>query len=503
MLGVAGVLAAVVLALVFLWAAVAKLTDFAGTRIAVTEFGSPERLVSPIAIAVPLAELAVAILLVGGPTRALGGAGALGLLGLFSAAIAVSLARGRAPDCHCFGQLRAAPTSWRTLVRNGLLAGLAISAFAAGAAGETPSAVRWIGGIGATGALAIGAGVAMTAFAIAGVSLMRSYGRVLLRLDAMERRLAEAGLAPDGEAAHEEVGLAPGTPAPTFSAVDSTGAAVSLAHLLAPELPVLLLFTSAACGPCQELMPAVAGWQREQADQLTIAVANGGDRGAAIAEAEKHGLERVLVDHDLALYEAYGANGTPSAVLISATGRLASWVASGAGPIEALVDGVQTAQWAAAPDGLPVGSPAPDLDLRGLDGERIALGDPRGGETLVLFWNPDCGFCRDMHADLLEWETQASSDGPRMLIVSSGDELSTRAERFASTVALDPDFTSGERFGAGGTPMAVLVDPQGRIASPVVAGAEAVLVLAGRDRSPDATQGAHRLAHGTAEEAEV
>ena len=47
-------------------------------------------------------------------------------------------------------------------------------------------------------------------------------------------------------------------------------------------------------------------------------------------------------------------------------------------------------------DGLPLGSPAPDLALVGLDGEPVALVDP-DRETLLVFWNPACGFCRSMH----------------------------------------------------------------------------------------------------------
>ncbi|HAG99174.1 MAG TPA: hypothetical protein DCL75_10035 [Ktedonobacter sp.] len=38
----------------------------------------------------------------------------------------------------------------------------------------------------------------------------------------------------------------------------------------------------------------------------------------------------------------------------------------------------------------------------------------------------------------------------------------------------------GSKFGANGTPMAVLVDAEGKIASEVAAGAPAVLALAGQ-----------------------
>jgi hypothetical protein len=47
-----------------------------------------------------------------------GAVAALALLALFLAAIAFSFARGRRPDCHCFGQLHSAPIGSRTVIRN-------------------------------------------------------------------------------------------------------------------------------------------------------------------------------------------------------------------------------------------------------------------------------------------------------------------------------------------------------------------------------------------------
>jgi hypothetical protein len=47
-----------------------------------------------------------------------------------------------------------------------------------------------------------------------------------------------------------------------------------------------------------------------------------------------------------------------------------------------------------------------------------------------------------------------------------------------SRVAVDEALLAGPAFGAHGTPMGVLVDAQGRIASDVVAGARAVMALA-------------------------
>src|SRR5207302_8314177 len=49
-----------------------------------------------------------------------------------------------------------------------------------------------------------------------------------------------------------------------------------------------------------------------------------------------------------------------------------------------------------APSGLPLGSPAPDFELPNLAGERVTLAQLRGQPVLLIFFNPACGFCREM-----------------------------------------------------------------------------------------------------------
>src|ERR671934_912799 len=115
--------ARVVLAAVFSLAGLAKLTDREGSRVAVGEFGVPERLAGPLATLLPLAELTIAVTVLLTPTARGAAIAALGLLAVFIAAIAVNLGRGRQPDCHCFGQLHSAPAGPATLLRNAVLAG--------------------------------------------------------------------------------------------------------------------------------------------------------------------------------------------------------------------------------------------------------------------------------------------------------------------------------------------------------------------------------------------
>ena len=313
---------------------------------------------------------------------------------------------------------------------------------------------------------------------------MRSYGQVLTRLDRVETALARGGLDLEDAIEATRIGLEPGTAAPTFWAQSLSGDTVSLDTLATTGRPTLLLFTGARCGPCQTLLPTAAGWQREHRDELNVVFASDGTHEELQAEADEHGLDQVLLDEDRRLYAAFQANGTPSAVLIAADGTVGSWIASGSDWIEQLVG--QTLEGEEG-EGLPIGTDAPALELPSLEGETVALASLRGRETFLVFWNPDCGFCRSMHEDLTAWETSANGVTPRLVVISSGDVESTRAEGFASLVLLDESFDAGSAFEANGTPMAVLLDAEGRIASGVAAGADAVLDLVGAPRSAPAS----------------
>jgi thiol-disulfide isomerase/thioredoxin len=128
---------------------------------------------------------------------------------------------------------------------------------------------------------------------------------------------------------------------------------------------------------------------------------------------------------------------------------------------------------------LGVGNPAPPLRLPDLDGSELDLATFTGEPTLVLFWNPGCGFCQHMLPDLQAWEANPPSNAPRLLVVSTGDVETNRTLGLQAPVVLDQTFAAGRAFGASGTPSAVLIDAEGKIASEVAVGAAAVLALAG------------------------
>lgn len=144
-------IAAVVLAVVFGWAALAKAVRHRATVEAFGALGLPRP--ELLAVTVPLVEIVVAAALLARP--AIGGALALALLAAFTLVVVRGVLSGTSTGCGCFGARRVEPVGPADVVRNGLLA-----AFAALATG-TPTLVRpgW-GAAGATAAfVALAAGV--------------------------------------------------------------------------------------------------------------------------------------------------------------------------------------------------------------------------------------------------------------------------------------------------------------------------------------------------------
>ena len=496
-------LARVLLTAVFIIASLAKLADLSGSRQALHDFGVPARLAAPFGVLLPLCELAVAVALLPAVSAWWAAVGALALLLLFVAGIGYNLARGRTPDCHCFGQLHSAPAGWSTLTRNLVLAVLAAGVVVFGRTSSGLDPVSWLGILALTlrlellGGVLVLAALAVTLWLLTHV--LRQQGRLLLRLEAVEARLVEAGLgAPEASAA--PAGLVVGTPAPVFSLVTVSGETLQLSDLLAGRKPVLLLFADPGCGPCTALFPEVGRWQRDYAEKLTLAVISRGSREANQSKVAAHGLERVLLQQDREVQTAYQVTGTPSLVLIRPDGTIGSRLAQGADVIRSLVGSAvglpvlrslpmaaapqahngHGAQMRPRPPAPAIGEPAPDFSLPDLSGKPVKLSDFRGSLTLVLFWRPGCGFCQRMLPDLLAWEEKPPEGAPRLLVVSSESVESNQALGLRAPVLLDQDgMRVGSQFGATGTPMAVLVDAEGKIASEIMAGAPAVLALAG------------------------
>jgi uncharacterized membrane protein YphA (DoxX/SURF4 family)/thiol-disulfide isomerase/thioredoxin len=310
---------------VFLTAGVAKLLDRTGSRRALEDFGVPERLARPGAVLLPLGELAIAAALAFPSTARWGALGATVLLGVFVVVIANALAHGRAPDCHCFGQLSTEPAGWGTLARNGLLIAVAVTVVTGG---PGPTFPGWLGD-------RTGPELAMVAAGLIGLALLGFLVRRWKRR--RERRVYAAGIVAQMEARQRTPGLDVGSPAPPFTVRGVRGERFTLEGLLARGLPIIFLFVHPRCGPCRELIPHLSRWQATLAGRLTIAILSEGGVAANRSLQEEYGLRDLAVQRHSEVYEAYGANGTPSATVIDRNGRIAGPMVGGQIVIEELI----------------------------------------------------------------------------------------------------------------------------------------------------------------------
>ena len=309
------------------------------------------------------------------------------------------------------------------------------------------------------------------------MQMMTQRGRLLLRVEALEKRL--------GMVAQPAPGLALGTPAPVFELPGLEGKTTTLEKLRSLGKPLVLLFTDAACGPCTALLPDIGQWQREHGKKMVVALVSRGTVEANRAKVKEAKVTNVFLQKDGEVAQAYQALGTPSAVVVNhQDGTIGSALAQGPdairGMIGATLNGTLPMAAPRPPARLKIGEPAPDFGLPDLAGKTVKLSDFRGSPTLVLFWRPSCGFCARMLPDLKAWEANRSNGAPKLLVVSTDSVEDNKAMGLRSPVVLEKGGMSvGSKFGAAGTPMAVLVDAQGKIASELAAGAPAVLALAG------------------------
>jgi len=128
--------------------------------------------------------------------------------------------------------------------------------------------------------------------------------------------------------------------------------------------------------------------------------------------------------------------------------------------------------------GLPIGTEAPDFALRDLEGNVRRRQDYLGKPFVVAFFSTSCGYCLEMSPRLGELD-----EGYPLVLVTHGElEANKRlaAEHgWQCDALIEPEgaWDVMVAYEAMGTPAAYLVDEDGRIASPVALGGDAVLAL--------------------------
>ncbi|MFD1075660.1 peroxiredoxin family protein [Longispora fulva] len=285
-----------------------KVVDLAGTRRSLAEFGVPGRWVRPAAFALPAAEAAVAlgVLLAWSAGWAAGVAGFLLLV--FSAVVGGLLSRGRRPRCACFGAAAGTPISAWVVARNAVIAvpvGIALWG------SWTREAVPGV---------PVDHAVGLAALAVVAATLVWQ-GAVVrsLRLQLDEKVRRELG--PEG--------LPVDAVAPEFDLPATGGGRGTLDGALAAGLPVAVVFVHPGCRPCEDLAGELPRWRQRRAGAVTMLVIGSGAVDANAAWAAKHGVGDILVQDGNEIAARYRVRGAPSAVLVTADGRIGAPVAGG------------------------------------------------------------------------------------------------------------------------------------------------------------------------------
>jgi release factor glutamine methyltransferase len=316
--------------------------------------------VDPVALALPLAELAIAMSLVISPSAWWAAIAAFALLAIFVAAMLVSLARGRAPDCHCFGQLHSEPVGPSSIARTVALAAVAAFVASQDPANRDAHALRWATTLSTAQRFEVGLGTGVLLLTAVAAQLwflnrlLRENRALVARIEAPDensdagdsaqaedrRQLAQPVItlqtqAPQRLVGETEATLKLGEPAPTVGFLDMFGRTKSLADFQGRD--TLVLFWNSNSRSCTRLLPGLKAFEGRPPRSVPrlLVVVQGSASGKQVVDFRSP----VVIDRDASLARAFGIDDAPSAILVDARGNIASDLAAGPEQVLALAGG--------------------------------------------------------------------------------------------------------------------------------------------------------------------
>lgn len=301
--------------------------------------------------------------------------------------------------------------------------------------------------------------------------------RVRARIDILSTRITARSFLPARPSSEHNPLV--GKRAPEMALATLYGEIRSLRSLLSPAGPLMLVFVEPRCGPCYELLPDIAGWQRVYGDRLSIALISAGDPQQNFAMTAEYGIEPVLLQRELELVSAFELAQAPAAILIESDGVISAGPSYGVFSIRQLVAETLGLALPEPPileqQTVSIGVMAPSIRRPDLSGSLIDFAAFRGVPTLLLFWNPGCSHCQELRPMVRTLEQLPKR--PRLVVISRGPIGLNKDMGFISPVVLDDDRSIAGTFGVTGTPAAVLIDEMGIVVSRVARGEAGVRAL--------------------------
>jgi peroxiredoxin len=289
----------------------------------------------------PVAEMFIAILLLFVQTSWLGAIGGFLLLLVFIGGMLYQMAKGNAPDCHCFGQIHSEPVSRKSLIRNAVFATLAFVLIVSGrdnqGAGIFDSTNSSEGN-----SMSVILGLATVGLLAAAVYFLKLISeqqtQIMRRIEILELTSHEGKEVERENLSNPHEGLPIGASAPDFEIPDTNGRNVAFEHLLTEGKPMLFFFVSTNCNPCAALLPEIETWQKELKGKINFVFISSGNAKENSDKFATASPKRILLQKDKEVSTLFGALWTPTALLINADGTIASRLAAGDTAIRELVE---------------------------------------------------------------------------------------------------------------------------------------------------------------------
>jgi peroxiredoxin len=330
-----------------------------------------------------------------------------------------------------------------------------------------------------------------------GYQLVRQNGRILLRLEAIEKRL---GARPP-EQRREREGLPVGSPAPELELPDLAGRQHKLSEFRGKD--VLLIFFNPKCGFCTKMAGELAALPVDGTNGHAVPiVVTTGDADENRRLVAQHGIRCVvLLQKEMEIASQYRAQGTPMGYRIDAAGKIASNLAVGAEPLLALAarpfsrvpagraPGATSKHKQPDPslarsrlnrNGLKAGSVAPEFILPRIDGGELSLSDLRGERVLLVFSDPNCGPCDELAPRLQELHLTRPELQVVVISRRDADATHSKADTLGLTypIVMQKQWEVSLKYGMFATPVGYLIDEQGVLLSDIAVGVEPILALA-------------------------
>ena len=475
---------------IFALAGIGKLLDPKGSIKALHEFGTPEEFTKTFSIALPFAEIVFAFCFLFTEMSWLGSIGALLLLLSFIGGMIWQISQGKAPDCHCFGQIHSEPVGKKSLIRNIVFAVLALILLAQGKSRQGMSLAE-----SSPEMVQMALIFALLAVAIVLLAYVKKLSDqqddILRRMGVLEIASGE-GIPVERDAAGDpNDGLPIGAPLPDFAIADINGSVVRLRNLLADKKPFLFFFVGPDCDPCEVLLPEIEEWEALLGDKLRFTFVSNGSVEKNRGKFGNTNGRIVLIEKSREFALSVHAKWTPSTLFVDSDGNIASHVAAGDVAIRRLVEQIKSRDLndeflhflGMNGYGRPkIGQRIPEFSMKDIRGSEITDKSLIGRKTLVAFSSLTCPHCAVLMGQIRDWELNKRPEDPSFVIFADGEPEEVKTLGIESTILVDYDYKVAKKFGMQGAPSAVLVNEEGTIITETAIGPPNIWALIGERR---------------------